>query len=86
MLFTIMNRILILSFVWLQGGKQNYSRLREVEANNTSGPVGSNSFTTSPSQPPSQFAEAASPNSAQTAELEDTESGTTVSCFRAQVN
>lgn len=71
--------------MWLQGGKQNYSRLREVEANNSSSPVGSYSFTTSSSQPPSQFAEAASPNSAQTSELEDTESGTTVYCFRAKL-
>ncbi|KAF3320821.1 calmodulin-binding transcription activator 2-like protein [Carex littledalei] len=66
--------IVLVHYLEIKGGKQNYSRLREVEANNSSSPVGSNSFTTSPSQLPSQFAEAASPNSAQTSELEDTES------------
>ncbi|XP_078157179.1 calmodulin-binding transcription activator 3-like isoform X2 [Carex rostrata] len=66
--------IVLVHYLEVKGGKQNYSRLREVEANNSSSPVGSYSFTTSSSQPPSQFAEAASPNSAQTSELEDTES------------
>ncbi|KAJ4817464.1 Calmodulin-binding transcription activator 1 [Rhynchospora pubera] len=65
--------IVLVHYLEVKGGKQSYSRIRDVEGNNTSGPVGSNSYTTSLSQPPSH-AEAGSPISAQTSELEDTES------------